>query len=44
MLKFGALDHDEMLSFVHAVEDILFKCTAKREINAVYKQDEVQVR
>lgn len=44
LLKFGSLHHDEMQSFVYAVEDILFHIAACRERPALYKQDEIQVR
>lgn len=44
LLKFGSLTYGELQSFVTTVEDILFKCPAKRDTKPVYKQDEVQVR
>lgn len=43
MIKFGALNYREIVDFVHAIEDVLFKCSARREGMALYKQDEVQV-
>lgn len=43
LAKFGSLNGDELGSFVHCVEDVLFHCSAKRETAPTYKQDEVQV-
>lgn len=43
LLKFGSLHHDEMQTFVYAVEDVLFHIPAVRERPALYKQDEIQV-
>ncbi|RCN38023.1 hypothetical protein ANCCAN_16054 [Ancylostoma caninum] len=43
LLKFGSLTSNELQSFVSTVEDILFKCPAKRDTKPVYKQDEVQI-
>uniref|UniRef100_A0A183FU76 RHD domain-containing protein n=1 Tax=Heligmosomoides polygyrus TaxID=6339 RepID=A0A183FU76_HELPZ len=43
LLKFGSLTYGELQSFVTTVEDILFKCPAKRDTKPVYKQDEVQI-
>lgn len=43
LLKFGSLTSNELQSFVSTVEDVLFKCPAKRDTKPVYKQDEVQV-
>ncbi|CAJ0957090.1 unnamed protein product, partial [Mesorhabditis belari] len=43
LLKFGSLAADELQSFVNTIEDILFKCPAKRDTKPVYKQDEVQI-
>ncbi|VDO21728.1 unnamed protein product [Haemonchus placei] len=42
LLKFGSLTYGELQSFVTTIEDILFKCPAKRDTKPVYKQDEVQ--
>ncbi|VDM44781.1 unnamed protein product [Toxocara canis] len=44
LLKFGSLNAAELSSFVSTVEDVLFKCIAKRDTSPVYKQDEVQAR
>lgn len=43
LLKFGSLNAVELASFVTTVEDVLFRCPARREVTPVYKQDEVQV-
>ncbi|WKY09923.1 hypothetical protein Q1695_002350 [Nippostrongylus brasiliensis] len=43
LLKFGSLTYGELQSFVSTVEDILFKCPAKRDTKPIYKQDEVQI-
>ncbi|KAE9415829.1 hypothetical protein Angca_002572 [Angiostrongylus cantonensis] len=43
LLKFGSLTYTELQSFISTIEDILFKCPAKRETKPVYKQDEVQI-
>uniref|UniRef100_A0A0M3J3X6 Putative stoned B-like protein (inferred by orthology to a C. elegans protein) n=1 Tax=Anisakis simplex TaxID=6269 RepID=A0A0M3J3X6_ANISI len=43
LLKFGSLNAGELSSFVATVEDVLFKCIAKRDTAPIYKQDEVQV-
>ncbi|KAK0409720.1 hypothetical protein QR680_004712 [Steinernema hermaphroditum] len=43
LLKFGCLNAAELASFVTTVEDILFRCPARRETTPTYKQDEVQV-
>ncbi|KAI1719136.1 adaptor complexes medium subunit family domain-containing protein [Ditylenchus destructor] len=43
LAKFGSLNGDDLATFVHCVEDLLFHCSAKRETTPVYKQDEVQV-
>jgi hypothetical protein len=43
LLKFGSLNVDELTSFVNSIEDVLFRCTARREGAVIYKQDEVQV-
>ncbi|KAK5982653.1 Adaptor complexe medium subunit family protein, partial [Trichostrongylus colubriformis] len=43
LLKFGSLTYGELQSFVTTIEDILFKCPAKRDTKPVYKQDEVQI-
>ncbi|CAI4223256.1 unnamed protein product [Auanema sp. JU1783] len=43
LLKFGSLHAHELRSFVYAIEDVLFRCQAKRESKPNYKQDEVQV-
>ncbi|PIO67975.1 adaptor complexe medium subunit family protein [Teladorsagia circumcincta] len=43
LLKFGSLTYGELQSFVATIEDVLFKCPAKRDTKPVYKQDEVQI-
>ncbi|KAK6040010.1 adaptor complexe medium subunit family protein [Cooperia oncophora] len=43
LLKFGSLLYGELQSFVSTIEDILFKCPARRDTKPVYKQDEVQI-
>ncbi|CAJ0582193.1 unnamed protein product, partial [Mesorhabditis spiculigera] len=43
LLKFGSLNADELQSFVNTIEDVLFKCPAKRDTKPQYKQDEVQI-
>lgn len=43
LAKFGSLNGDELNSFIRAVEDLLFHCSAKRETTPIYKQDEIQV-
>ncbi|VDK51934.1 unnamed protein product, partial [Cylicostephanus goldi] len=43
LLKFGSLTSTELQSFVSTIEDVLFKCPAKRDTKPVYKQDEVQI-
>ncbi|VDM77072.1 unnamed protein product [Strongylus vulgaris] len=44
LLKFGSLTSNELQSFVSTIEDVLFKCPAKRDTKPVYKQDEVQLQ
>ncbi|TKR57517.1 hypothetical protein L596_030770 [Steinernema carpocapsae] len=43
LLKFGCLNAADLASFVTTVEDILFRCPARRETTPTYKQDEIQV-
>lgn len=43
LLKFGSLNAIELSTFVTTIEDVLFKCVAKRDTVPLYKQDEIQV-
>jgi stonin-1/2 len=37
------LNGNDLHTFTNAIEDVLFRCVAKREVNPIYKQDEVQI-
>ncbi|KAI6237690.1 putative stoned B-like protein [Aphelenchoides besseyi] len=43
LAKFASLDTKIFQSFISAIEDVLFKCPAKRDTTPTYKQDEVQI-
>uniref|UniRef100_A0A914CC02 Uncharacterized protein n=1 Tax=Acrobeloides nanus TaxID=290746 RepID=A0A914CC02_9BILA len=43
LAKFGSLNGNDLHTFTNAIEDVLFRCVARREVNPIYKQDEVQI-
>ncbi|KAI6229841.1 hypothetical protein M3Y99_01131900 [Aphelenchoides fujianensis] len=43
LAKFACLDSKHFQTFIATIEDVLFKCPAKRDTTPTYKQDEVQI-